>query len=97
MDVSFDIEDGSNYILVREFDTVLRTHYEYTPQEYRSKLFSRMFDMSVKRSKVSFLINQCLKFDPTSNPEDRQYVHFICRQEHEQLVADMSFLLMEDK
>lgn len=74
---------------------VRRNHGEMLPQEYRSKLFSRMFEIYVKSHNKSGFINHRVEMEDPNNPENRQYAHFICRKEHEQAVATIGQILMQ--
>lgn len=74
---------------------VRRNHGNMLPQEYRSNLFSRMFEMYVKSHKLPKFINHRVEIENPDNPGDRQYAHFICRKEHEEAVAAMGEMLMQ--
>ena len=74
---------------------VKRNHKNLLPQHYRSTLFSRMFDMYVKNRNISELINHRVEIEDPQNPQNRQYAHFICREEHKSAVAEMGQLLMQ--
>lgn len=74
---------------------VRRNHGDMLPQEYRSRLFSRMFEQYVKSHKNSGFINHRVEMEDPSNPDNRQYAHFICRKEHEGAVAEIGQILME--
>ncbi len=73
---------------------VRRNHGDMLPQEYRSRLFSRMFEMYVKTHKKSEFINHRVEIEDPNNPADRQYAHFICRKEHERAVNEIGQILM---
>ncbi|MDE6468581.1 MAG: hypothetical protein K2L28_06755 [Muribaculaceae bacterium] len=70
---------------------VRRSHGNMLPQEYRSKLFSRMFEMYVKSHKTFGFINHRVEIEDSGN---RQYAHFICCKEHEHAVAAIGQILM---
>lgn len=74
---------------------VRRNHGDMLPQEYRSNLFSRMFELYSRSHKLSRFINHRVEIENPDNPEDRQYAHFICRREHKDAVAAMGQLLMQ--
>lgn len=74
---------------------VRRNHENMLPQEYRSRLFSRMFELYVKSHKMSELINHRVEIEDPDNPTNRQFAHFICRKEHKDAVAAMGQLLMQ--
>lgn len=73
---------------------VRRNHGNMLPQEYRSRLFSRMFEMYVKSHKKSGFINHRVEIEDPDNSNHRQYAHFICRKEHEHAVAAIGQILM---
>lgn len=73
---------------------VRRNHGNMLPQEYRSKLFSRMFDMYVKSHGKSGLINHRVEIEDSNNSDNKQYAHFICRKEHKHAVASIGQILM---
>lgn len=74
---------------------VRRNHDEMLPQEYRSNLFSRMFEMYVKSHNKSGFINHRVEIEDPNDSGNRQYAHFICRKEHEQAVAAIGQTLMQ--
>ena len=74
---------------------VRRNHTNMLPQEYRSKLFSRMFDMYIKSHELSGYINHEVEIDDYENPDNRQFAHFICRKEHERTVLEIVQILMQ--
>jgi len=74
---------------------VLRHHNDLLPQEYRSMLFSRMFDIYVQRHNLSGFINHRVEIVDENNPRKRQFAHFICKKEHTNAVICLGKLLME--
>lgn len=74
---------------------VRRNHNKMLPQEYRSRLFSRMFDLYTKSHKLSTLVNHCVEIEDPENPQNRQFAHFICRLEHEEAVNKLGRSLMQ--
>lgn len=74
---------------------VRRNHGDLLPQEYRSRLFSRMFEMYVKTHKMTGFINHRVEMEDPKNPDKRQYAHFICRKEYERAVAALGNILMQ--
>jgi len=74
---------------------VRRNHRDMLPQEYRSRLFSRMFDKYVETHHVHGFINHRVKIESSDNPDSRQFAHFICRREHESAVTALGHLLMQ--
>lgn len=73
---------------------VRRNHRAMPPQEYRSRLFSRMFDMYVKSRGLSGLENLRVEMEEPGDPANRRYAHFICREEHKDAVAEIGRVLM---
>ena len=53
---------------------VARHHMELTPQEYRSRLFSRMFDMYVKTNDITEIVNYGIKIEDDNTPS---FAHFL--------------------
>lgn len=74
---------------------VKRNHQDISPQEYRSHLFSKMFDKYTKSCNQSQFINHRIKIEDPDNPLNSQFAHFICRKEHEAAVSAIGNLLME--
>lgn len=62
---------------------VRRNHKNMLPQEYRSRLFSRMFDLYIRSHKKADYINHRVEIEDTDNPDNLQIAHFICRRELE--------------
>lgn len=92
------MNDNEDMILCFYCDATLdvkRHHDSMLPQEYRSRLFSRMFDMYVQSHHLIDLINICIKTEDSNNPQNKQFAHFICRKQHEPVVAQMGKILME--
>lgn len=73
---------------------VLRNHSGMYPQEYRSRLFSRMFESYIKTHPHINLMNRCVAIDDQFNPANRRFAHFICRSEHEKAVDSIGQILM---
>lgn len=74
---------------------VRRNHHDMLPQEYRSRLFSRMFDFYVKSHNISGYTNHCVEIEDPDDAQNRQFAHFICRNEHRNAVAAIGNILME--
>lgn len=53
---------------------VIRHDVDLTPQEYRSRLFSKMFEMYIKSKKITDYVNYIIKIDDNGMP---RFVHFI--------------------
>ena len=74
---------------------VRRNHEDMMPQEYRSRLFSRMFELYVKSHNQSKFINHRIMIEDPDNLDNKQYAHFICRKEHKDAVATVGQKLMQ--
>lgn len=74
---------------------VPRNHSELLPQEYRSKLFSRMFELYVHYNQKNDLVNHRIEIEDPDDDTNRQFAHFICRKEHEAIVEAMGRMLMQ--
>ena len=70
---------------------VPRHNLTITPQEYRSRLFSRMFDMYVCNNGISGLVNYGIKIDDDRNP---RFAHFITPEEYLPAVKSLSHIVM---
>lgn len=92
------IEENSDAVLCFYCDAatdVRRNHKNMLPQEYRSKLFSRMYDKYTKSHHLTTLINHQVEIEDPKNPDNRQYAHFICRREYEKAVKTLGQVLMQ--
>lgn len=88
--------EGSVLCFYCDADTeVRRSHTNMLPQEYRSVLFSRMFDIYVKSHNLHDFINHRIEIDDAVNPHKRQFAHFICRKEDEDAVVALGHSLMQ--
>lgn len=74
---------------------VRRNHKNMLPQEYRSVLFSRMFELYTKTHNITNFINHRVEIVNPDNPNNRQFAHFICRTEHHEAVVSLGQILME--
>lgn len=89
------LADNDNAVLCFYCDSthpIKRSHKQLLPQEYRSKLFTKMFDIYMRSGKIKGFINHCVKI---ADPENPQFAHFICREEHKDSVLALGRLLME--
>lgn len=75
-----------------DLNDIERSNTTITPQEYRSRLFSKMFDRYVKTHHQTAFINHCIKIIIDDTP---RFAHFICRKEYESAVEALSALLMD--
>ena len=104
--VLFAVSDTLSKFMIDNEDTVLcfycdsatelpRNHTGMPPQEYRSILFSKMFELYTTSNNVKGFINHRVKIEDSENPSKSQFAHFICRKEHHNAVLDIGNLLME--
>ena len=92
------LEDNEDAVLCFYCDSatdVNRKRREIPPQEYRSALFSRMFEEYVLSHNISEYVNHCVVVEDTDNSWNSQYAHFICRKCHEIAVRSIGKLLLE--
>lgn len=71
---------------------VSRHHTELTPQEYRSRLFSRMFDMYIRTNDLSGIVNYGIKIEDQYIP---RFAHFITPEKYLPAVKLLGDILME--
>ena len=92
------LEENEDAVLCFYCDVVTdvhRNHENLLPQEYRSRLFLRMFDSYTKSHKITKYINHRVEIEDPENAENRQFAHFICRREHEEAVTALGQMLMQ--
>ena len=92
------LRDNEDAVLCFYCDTqseVKRSHLNISPQEYRSRLFSIMYDKYTNAHHLTDFINHRVKMDIDGDPMKSQFAHFICRKEHESAVRAIGELLME--
>ena len=70
---------------------VPRHHTEFSPQEYRSRLFSRMFDMYVQANDIHGLMNYGIKIENNNRP---QFAHFITAEKYLPAVRLLGNIIM---
>ena len=73
---------------------VLRNHRGLLPQEYRSQLFSRMYDKYIDSHNISDYVNHRVEIVDNDNKRNIRIAHFICRREHQNAVAALGKMLM---
>lgn len=76
---------------------VKRNHADISPQEYRSLLFTRMFDKYTGMHGLTNFVNHRVRMDIDGDSMKSQFAHFICRKEHEKAVNKIGELLMVEK
>ena len=75
---------------------VKRHNLKLLPQEYRSNLFSKMFDLYIKsHPQFSDFVNHRVEIEDQEDKKNRQFAHFICRKAHEKAVAELGKQLMQ--
>lgn len=70
---------------------VERNDINITPQEFRSRLFSRMFERYTKTHDVTIYVNHRIKIVSDNKP---RFAHFICRREYLASVELIGSILM---
>lgn len=88
------IEENDDAVLCFYCDDLTdieRNHNSITPQEYRSKLFSVMFDKYVRNRNITGIINKSMRFETEGQPK---FVHFICRNEHCKAIEALAEVLV---
>lgn len=85
-------EDGVLCFYCDSRTDILRKDLTVSPQEYRSKLFSRMFDHYIHENGLVDYINHCVKVEDGT---DTQFAHFICRETHRNAVEEIGKILKE--
>ncbi len=71
---------------------IARHHTELTSQEYRSRLFSRMFDMYVKANNVTDIVNYGIKIEDDGT---HRFAHFITPEKYLTAVKLLGNMIME--
>ncbi|MDE5643196.1 MAG: hypothetical protein K2I56_06855 [Muribaculaceae bacterium] len=71
---------------------VARHHTELTPQEYRSRLFSRMFDIYVKSNNIADIVNYGIIIETENTP---RFAHFITPEKYLPAVMLLGNIIME--
>lgn len=71
---------------------VARHHSELTPQEYRSRLFSRMFDIYVKSNNIADIVNYGIVIETENAP---RFAHFITPEKYLPAVMLLGNIIME--
>ena len=70
-----------------------RHHKEISPQQYRSTLFSRLFEMYVHRFNVDDMVNYPVVI-VDEDPWKSQFAHFICRKNHTDVITRIRDVLV---
>ncbi len=71
---------------------VVRHHKELTPQEYRSRLFSRMFDKYVQANDITDIVNYGIRIEDNNSP---RFAHFITPVKYLSAVKILGEIIME--
>ena len=74
---------------------VKRNHTNISPQEYRSRLFSKMFEKYTMSHQTHDFVNHRVKIEVDDDLLHSQFAHFICRKEHECAVTEIGQILMQ--
>lgn len=88
-----DENDGSVLCFYCDDQTDIERHNRsILPQEYRSRLFSRLFDQYIRRNPVKTLINHCIGIEIDGRP---RFAHFICEESYRDAVSALGEILMD--
>ncbi len=71
---------------------VSRRHNEFSPQEYRSRLFSKMFDLYIKSNRITGVVNYRIKIEDNGKP---RFAHFITPEKYLPAVQLLGNIIME--
>ena len=71
---------------------VSRHNRELTPQEYRSRLFSRMFDIYVHSNGITDIVNYGIKIESGDKP---RFAHFITPEKYLPAIKLLGNVIME--
>ncbi|MDE5791725.1 MAG: hypothetical protein K2H96_10920 [Muribaculaceae bacterium] len=63
------------------------------PQQYRSMLFSKMFDLYIHKYRVEGIVNYPIVI-AEKDPWKSQYAHFICRENHLEIIHALRDILI---
>lgn len=74
---------------------VKRSHTNISPQGYRSRLFSRMFEKYTTSHRAYGFVNHRVRIEVDDDLQHSQFAHFICRKEHENAVNEIGQTLMQ--
>ncbi len=69
-------------------------HADLLPQEYRSRLFTRMFEKYTHNQQEKEFINKVIKI---VDGETIQLAHFICQKDKEEIINGIEKVVMESK
>ena len=89
-----DNEDAVLCFYCDEQTDIRRNDVSITPQEYRSRLFSAMFDRYVRSHKLTDVINYRVKIVKDDVPH---FAHMICRRTHLRAAEIVGDILIEPK
>jgi len=87
-----DNEDAILCFYCDDLTEVKCSHMELTPQEYRSCLFSRMFDMYVRDNGIDDMINYVIHIEDRDTP---RFAHFITPRRYLQTVSVLGDVIMD--
>lgn len=73
---------------------ISRHHNEITPQEYRSRLFSRMFERYVRAAGIDWLTNHRIKTHIDGKP---MFAHFICHNRYLTMIEPIGEVIIQSK
>lgn len=71
---------------------ISRHHLDFTPQEYRSQLFSKMFDMYTQATDIIGIVNYVVRIE---NDDAPRFVHFITPDKYLSAVKLLGDIIMK--
>ncbi len=71
---------------------VSRRHDNVTPQEYRSRLFSRMFDKYIHSHSIKGIVNYCVMIEDEEQP---RFAHFIAPEKYIPSIKKLGDIIMQ--
>lgn len=87
-------EDAVLCFYCDDLTDVARHHLNITPQEYRSRLFSRMFDRYIQTTGIDNYTNHRIKTFIDKKPI---FAHFICRKEYLSTIEPIGEIIIQSK
>ena len=72
-----------------------RHHSELTPQEYRSNLFSKLFDYYTFSNGITDYLDELIYIPDSADKNKDTYVHFIYNKVHHPRIKEISKIILE--
>ena len=74
---------------------VPRSHLELSPQEYRSKLFTKLFEYYTISKNIDCLIHRVLVFNDTTESNNTQYFHLLGNKNYKEQIDNISNIVLD--